>query len=151
MDKMQKRYVNVKKVIETERGVDSEIVAAKASNNPYEGFRNKQQQKPQKRLIDRHLVNEVIKNEQQNLNDLSQNHLKKIEESFNQLVDDAMEWKCPETEQNDWENVSETVVKIIDYLTKHGKAVSDHLQKRTLDETTAQLRSFTQNELDVSR
>jgi len=48
-----------------------------------------------------------------------------------------MEWKCPETEQNDWENVSETVVKIIDYLTKHGKAVSDHLQKRTLDETTA--------------
>jgi len=63
MDKMQKRYVNVKKVIETERGVDSEIVAAKASNNPYEGFRNKQQQKPQKRLIDRHLVNEVIKNE----------------------------------------------------------------------------------------
>ena len=38
---------------------------------------------------------------------------------------------------------------MIDYLTKHGKAVSDHLLQRSKEETTAELRSFTEHELSV--
>lgn len=60
------------------------------------------------------------------------------------------QWDCPEAQPEDWDNVPEITVQIIDYLVKHGKNVAQHFLKLSQEETTADLRSFTEEKLNVS-
>ena len=60
------------------------------------------------------------------------------------------QWNCPEAQPEDWDNVPEITVQIIDYLAKHGKMVALHLLTLSQEETTADLRYFTEEKLNVS-
>ena len=63
---------------------------------------------------------------------------------------DPLEWKGSDSTLDDWDNCSEILSKFIIELQKHLKAVCGHLHQRSLEETTANLRQFTEMSLDVS-
>ena len=55
-------------------------------------------------------------------------------------IPDPLSWNCPVSSAEDWDNVPEMAVRIILYLEKHGKALTDYLIVLSRNESTANLR-----------
>jgi len=55
-------------------------------------------------------------------------------------IPDPLSWNCPVSSAEDWDNVPEMAVRIILYLEKHGKALTDYLSILSKTETTKNLR-----------
>ena len=55
-------------------------------------------------------------------------------------IENPLEWHCPETEAEDWDNVPETSAQVILYLQKHQQSMVGYLNERLKDETTESLR-----------
>jgi len=56
-------------------------------------------------------------------------------------IPDPLSWNCPVSSAEDWDNVPEMAVRIILYLEKHGKALTDYLTALSKNETTQSLRN----------
>jgi hypothetical protein len=65
-------------------------------------------------------------------------------------ISSPLEFHCPTTEAEDWDNVPETSAQIILYLQKHQESVVGYLNERTKDETTKKLRSYCENRMTES-
>jgi hypothetical protein len=77
--------------------------------------------------VDPSVLAELLREEETKLHLMSDNYNQKINEYLQTEVRDALTWSCPEAQPGDWDNVPEIAVQIIDYLSKHGHAVSSYL------------------------
>jgi hypothetical protein len=53
--------------------------------------------------------------------------LSKIQEQLDMTIASPLEWHCPNTQAEDWDNVPETSAIITLYLQKHQQAVVKYL------------------------
>ena len=75
----------------------------------------------------------------------------RIEEYLRFSVDSALEYTCSESTVDDWLDVyPEAIPKSIVQLQRHAKAACQHMSKRSKEETTASLRTYTEQRFTVS-
>jgi hypothetical protein len=72
--------------------------------------------------------------------DLLNGYFSQIQQYLDLTVDQPLEWKCPETQAADWDNVPVLSAQLILYLCKHGEAFTKYLYEKSLLETTASVR-----------
>ena len=64
----------------------------------------------------------------------------KFQEYLKINIDDVMQWKCPTSTAEDWDNVPEMAVQVIFYLEKHCKSIVELLKNMSANESTYSLR-----------
>lgn len=74
----------------------------------------------------------------------------KIKSYLEFQVADVMEWECPQTTVQDWDNVPETSVQITLYLQKHAEAIVLYLKHLLELESTETLRTYCIERMTVS-
>ena len=75
---------------------------------------------------------------------MDNDYLLKIKKYHEMAITDVLEWDCPETAVEDWDNVPETSAQLLLYLQKHSHAIVKYLQRIDVLESTASLRKFTE-------
>lgn len=65
-------------------------------------------------------------------------------------IPDPLSWNCPEASAEDWDNVPEMAVRVILYLEKHGKALTEYVKLTAKNESTFELRKDLEERIKVS-
>jgi len=78
---------------------------------------------------------------------MDQQYFSKIKDYLQMTIASPLEFYCPETEAEDWDNVPETSAKIILYLKKHQEAVVQYLNQQLKLEQTKALRAYCEDRM----
>ena len=77
-------------------------------------------------------------------------YLARLNTYLSMEIADVLEFNCPQTVAQDWDNVPEKSTQITLYIQKHVQAITKHLKAQLELESTLQLRQFTEDKLAVN-